>query len=325
VPEEVPVAKAVNAILVGAVLFVLGIALILWGAERFTDGAVRGATLLAVSPFFVGTMVSGLEPENLVTGLAASLGGLHQVALGAVIGAAIFMLTGGLGLALLLVPMDVTIPRAGPAAMTVVLIPFMLVVGSSGGVSRIEGVVLLVVAATLLGWLYRCSPVFLRSAHDDDQGPPSGLRTALLLGAGLVAMTVGGNLVVEGAQRLIGTLGISETVFGMTVVAMGESLEETARMVSPARRGHADLAWGNVVGTVVILLAANLGLIALVTPLRVDPLVLRVHVPYLIGCTVLVAFALASARRLGRVMGAGLVGLYVLYLVLNLQYVRSGG
>jgi Ca2+/Na+ antiporter len=63
VPEEVPVAKAVNTVLVGAVLFVLGIALILWGAERFTDGAVRGAKLLAVSPFFVGTMVSGLEPR----------------------------------------------------------------------------------------------------------------------------------------------------------------------------------------------------------------------------------------------------------------------
>ena len=78
-------------------------------------------------------------------------------------------------------------------------------------------------------------------------------------------------------------------------------------------------------GTVVILLAANLGLIALVPPLRVDPLVLRVHVPYLIGCTVLVAVALARALALGRVMGAGLVGLYVLYLVLNLQYVRSVG
>lgn len=61
----------------------------------------------------------------------------------------------------------------------------------------------------------------------------------------------------------------------MTVVAIGESLEETARMVAPARRGHPDLALGNVVGTIVILLALNLGLIAPVRPLTVDPLVLR--------------------------------------------------
>jgi cation:H+ antiporter len=134
---------------------------------------------------------------------------------------------------------------------------------------------------------------------------------------------VGGKLVVEGAERLIGTLGISETVFGMTVVAIGESLEETARMVTPARRGHPELAWGNVVGTVVILLGANLGVIALVQPLRVDPLVLRFHVLYLVGCTLVVAVAMALAHRLGRRMGALLLLLYVAYLVLNLTVLRT--
>jgi cation:H+ antiporter len=68
--------------LIGGIAFVVGIALVLWGAERFTDGAVRMSALLAVSPFVVGTILSGLEPENLVTGLAAAVGGLHQVALG---------------------------------------------------------------------------------------------------------------------------------------------------------------------------------------------------------------------------------------------------
>jgi cation:H+ antiporter len=321
-PRRCVTEHQMTSLLLGGFLFLIGIILVLWGAERFTDGAVRGAALLAVSPFFVGTVVSGLEPENLVTGLAAGLAGLHQVALGTVIGAAIFMLTAGLGLALLLVPMDVTIPRAGAAAMAVVLIPFTVALGTDGIVSRLEGAILAVVAVVLLVWLYRRSPIFLRPSEDED-GPISGKRTALLLVAGLVAMIVGGTLVVEGAGRLIGSLGISETVFGMTVVAIGESVEETARMVAPARRGHPELAWGNVVGTVVILLAANLGVIALVTPLRVDPLVLHVHVPYLIGCTVLVAIALATARRLGRGMGASLVALYVVYLALNLKYVKA--
>jgi cation:H+ antiporter len=310
--------------LVGAALFIVGVALVLWGAERFTDGAIRTAALFAVSPFFVGTVVSGFEPENLVTGGAAALAQLHQVALGTVIGAAIFMLTAGLGVALLLVPMKVSIPKAGAVAMIVSLIPFTIALWNDGVVSRAEGALLVVVAIGLLGWLYRRSPVFLRPETDEDESSGwanSRARAVLLLAAGLVAMLAGAALVVEGASRLIGSLGISETIFGMTVVAIGESLEETARMVAPARRGHPDLALGNVVGTIVILLALNLGLIALVRPLTVDPLVLRLHAPYLLGCTLLVAMVLAFAQKLGRIMGGFLVVLYVVYLALNLSRV----
>src|SRR3989442_13938009 len=106
----------------------------------------------------------------------------------------------------------------------------------------------------------------------------------------------------------------------MAVVGLGESLEETARMVAPARRGHPELAWGDVGGPVVTLLAFNLGVIALVQPVVVDPLVLRFHASYLLGCTVFVAAALWWASRLGRPMGSALVALYLLYLGLNLVH-----
>ena len=96
--------------LIGAVLLVAGMALVLWGAERFTDGALRTAARFSLSTFYVGAVVSGFEPENLATGAAAAVDGLHQIALGTVIGSAVFMLTGGLGLALLIVPMEVRIP-----------------------------------------------------------------------------------------------------------------------------------------------------------------------------------------------------------------------
>jgi cation:H+ antiporter len=112
--------------LLGMVLLIAGIALVLWGAERFTDGAIRTALRFSLSPFYVGAIVSGFEPENLVTGGAAALGGLPQVALGTVIGASIFMLTAGLGATLLLVPMEVNIPRAGGVGMLLCLVPFAL-------------------------------------------------------------------------------------------------------------------------------------------------------------------------------------------------------
>jgi cation:H+ antiporter len=309
-------------LLLGVVLLVAGMAFVLWGAERFTDGAIRTAIRFALSPFYVGAIVSGFEPENLITGAAAALGGLPQVALGTVIGAAIFMLTAGLGMALLLVPMPVNIPRAGGVAMLLCLVPFALVLWTGATVSRSEGALLVVVAGGLMAWLYTRSPAFLHGAPAGELAAlPSWSRTLGLLVFGLVVMVIGAELVVQGAKMVLSAFPISEIFLGMTVVALGESLEETARMVAPARRGHPELAWGNVVGTIVIFLALNLGVIALIRPLTADPLVLQFHAPYLLGCTFLVAVALLWAKRLGRVMGALLVGLYLLYLAINLRYI----
>ena len=306
----------------GVVLLVAGIALVLWGAERFTDGAIRTALHCSLSPFYVGALASGFEPENLVTGGAAALGGLPQVALGTVIGAAIFMLTAGLGTALLLVPMEVNIPRAGGAAMLLCLVPFALTLWTGSTASRPEGVMLVVVALGLMAWLYRCSSAFLHAMPAAElSAPPSWSRAIGLLVLGLVVIVIGAELVVQGAKMVLRTLPISEVFLGMTVVALGESLEETARMVAPARRGHPELAWGNVVGTVITLLALNLGVITLIRPLAAAPLVLHFHAPYLVGCTLLVAVALLRAKRLGRAMGALLVGLYLLYLAVNMRYI----
>lgn len=311
--------------LIGSLLLIGGIALILWGAERFTDGAVRTAARFSLSTFYVGALVSGFEPENLVTGVTATAEHLPQIALGTVIGSAIFMLTGGLGVTLLLVPMPVRLPREGSLAMMASIVPFAVALWNDGTVSRVEGAVLVLVAASLLVWLYRRSPVFGRASADDvdDDSPPRGSRVravGLLIG-GVAVMLVGAELLVHGVRALLGAVKLSETFLGMVVVGMGESLEETARMVTPARRGHPELAWGNVVGTIVVLVTLNLGIIALVRPITADPLVLRLHAPYLIGCIVLVAVALLWARTLGRAMGAILVGLFLFYLALNVSHI----
>jgi cation:H+ antiporter len=106
----------------------------------------------------------------------------------------------------------------------------------------------------------------------------------------------------------------------MAIVGFGESLEETARMVAPARRGFYEVALGNVVGTTIILLTLNLGLIALLHPVAADPWVLKFHAPYLIACVVLVGALLLAVKRLGRWFGGLLILLYLLYLAVNLRY-----
>jgi cation:H+ antiporter len=185
-------------------------------------------------------------------------------------------------------------------------------------VSRVEGALLAVAALGLMFWLYRRSPVFHRDAEDGR--PASGLKITRLLLVGAAVMVVGAELLVHGARTLLTVAGLSETFLGMVVVGMGESLEEAARMTAPARRGHPELAWGNVVGTTVVLLTFNLGVLALIRPLVADPLVLRVHAPYLVACTLLVAGALLVLPRLGRGAGVVLVVLFAGYLGLNLRH-----
>lgn len=308
--------------LVGVILLIVGIVLVLWGAGKFTDGAVGTAVRFGLSTFYVGAVVSGFEPENLVTGGAAALGSLPQIALGTVIGSAVFMLTGGLGLALILVPMEVRIPKQGGVAMIVSLLLFSICLWNDGTVSRLEGLVLIVAAVGLMVWLYRSSPVFTRARDGEDDGAGSVTQSRIrVLGAlllGVSVMLAGAELVVYGVLGLLASARLSETFLGMAVVGMGESLEETARMVTPARRGHPELAWGNVVGTIVVLLTFNLGVIALLWPLTADPLVLRFHATYLAVCTLLVAAALLTARKLGRRTGGLLVALYLVYLAVNL-------
>ena len=99
--------------LIGLLLLAGGILLVVWGAERLTDGAIGAAGRFGLSTFYVGALVSGFEPENLVPGGAAVLGDLPQVALGTVIGSTVFLLTAALGVTLLAIPMEVRIPRQG--------------------------------------------------------------------------------------------------------------------------------------------------------------------------------------------------------------------
>jgi cation:H+ antiporter len=312
-------------VLIGAVLLVGGIALVAWGAERFTDGAVRTASRFTLSTFFVGAVASGFEPENLVTGVAAALGQLSQIALGTVIGSAVFMLTAGLGLTVLLVPLEVRIPRAGAVAMMLTAVPFAVALWNDGTVSRVEGCGLLAAAVGLMTWLYRRSPIFRgTSVANGDHAPAAEHSSAgkavglLVLGVGV--MVVGADLVVRGVRTLLASVMLSETFLGMAVVGIGESIEEMARMATPARRGHPELALGNVVGTVVGLLLFNQGVIALAGPLVADPLVWRFHAPYLVACVLLVALGLLWARTLGRGFGLVLVGLFLAYVTINLMY-----
>jgi cation:H+ antiporter len=301
------------------VLFVIGVVVVIWATERLLEGLVGLAGLLRVSTFAIAAVLSGFEAENVAVGLAAARREAAELALGTVFGGAIFLVCMALGLGALLYPLRVTLPRGFLIFMAVC--PVLLGVGLIGGrTSRAAGVVLLLAFAAAVFYLVWASRnhTFLeseevREAEEEPRSYPAAVGLTVL---GLIVIAVGGELVTRGAQGIVSVLGLSTLLVGMVVTPAAIEIEEVIRQAVPAREGRPEVAAGNLVGTLLYFLWFNMGLIALIFPVRVAPLVMRLDWPYLIGVTWLATLFFARGQ-VGRAEGLFLVGLYGAYIVLH--------
>jgi cation:H+ antiporter len=188
-----------------------------------------------------------------------------------------------------------------------------------GVLSRLDGAVLFAAFALAVLELLRLSRRGLdirptgelaeTLEHDGQRPPARALGLLVLPLAGLVA---GSELLVAGSQRLLERFGLSETVYGMTLLALAVSVEELARELPAARRGRPEISFGNVAGSVLAFFLCNAGVIALVRPVAVDPSVMRFYLPV---CLMTVAFATAclATLRVPRWAGGVLIGAYVVF------------
>jgi cation:H+ antiporter len=304
------------------IMFLLGIALIVWATERFVEGMIGSALFLGVSTFALGVVFGGFDAENLGTGIAAGLKDLPGISMGTIIGSSIFLLGAAVGVTAFLVPLRVEVPRkyiyltlASPAPMLL----FML----DGTLSRMDGLALLLISVPLIAYIVRDSRNHSFIEEDEEfeevleerEEKPSWYFPALMLG-GLALIIAGAELLVRGAKGIIQGFGITDTLLGMVFVAAAVSFEEVARMVVPAYRGRPEISVGNILGTVLFFVLFNAGLIALISPLRIDASIVSFHFP-----AMMVVLAAASAfmlrGRITRLNGAALMALYGLYLTLN--------
>ena len=193
---------------------------------------------------------------------------------------------------------------AATGAAALLPIPLM----SDGYLSRLDGGVLLVAFAPLFAAIFRARRA--GSAPPAEHDRPG--RPVLRVIAGVAGLVIGAELLVFGADRVVDELGVSETVFGLLVVAAAVSFEEVVLEALPAHRGFPELSVGNALGTVVFLLTASLGTIVLVRPLEVPDAVRGVHSPALAAAAAL-ALALLWRGRLGRAEGVVLLVAYAAY------------
>ena len=268
----------------------------------------------------VGVLLAGAEPEELLTAVLASAQGRPGLAAGDALGANVTMLTAALGLAGLLRPLPVgrRVRRyaVGAAAAGLLAVGALL----DGRVSRVEGGLLLVAYAVLVGavWrLERTPPAIgeLAALDDDDLSPRSPALALLLAVVGLALMTAGGAAAVEGAVRVVAALGRTDEAVGLVVLGLATTAELFALVPAAARRGVEEVAVAAVVGSAAYNATMTLGAAAVVAPLVVEGLL----GPALLAAALPLAVVVAGVSgRLGRSAGAALAVSYALFVVLVL-------
>ena len=312
-------------IVVALFLLVVGTGLLLAGADWFLDGAGDLARALGVSALVLGVLLAGLEPEEMLTAAIASARGAPALAVGNVVGTNVTIVTAALGLSALLSPMviDRRVRRQAVIATLVSIVPMVLLF--LGTVTRLEGVLLLVVFVGYTFLLLRTDREAVQrlAEHtgdddDDDQkgySPPRlPWKPVLLTFGGLVAMALGGPAIVEGALHLAQVIGLSQGVVGATIVSLGTGAEMIALGVSAARKKRSDILVGGILGSFAYNLLVTLGLAAAIRPLPVDFHVIFLALPVMIAVH-LVLLTLIWYGKIPRTMGGLLVAIYLAYLI----------
>ena len=295
---------------VGIVAFAGGLVLLVAAVERLVATMQAWAVAAGMSGVVLSALVLGVDLESTATGVAATLDDLPGTALGSSIGAAIFLLSAGLGLAGVFVPFEVRAPRpllVASGAAPLVAVVLML----DGRLTRLDGAVLVASGAALF-WLIARARHATAPTPTPTPTPDPPTRLPLRLAAALAGLVLGAELLVAGTERIVDRLDLSETAFGLLVVGAAVSFEEVVLELLPAYRGFPELTVGNALGTLVFLVAPSLGVIALVRPLDVAHDVRVLHAPVLLGATAL-AIALLARGRIGRPGGALLLAAYVAY------------
>jgi cation:H+ antiporter len=307
------------------VQLLLGFALLYFGAEWFVKGAAGLGRRLGVRPLVIGlTVVAyGTSMPELVVSTVAAISGSGIIALTNAIGSNIANLGLILGITAMLSPIPAEsrlVRREAPIlAIVTFALPLLLL---DGVVSRWDAALLLLGAGvfTYVTARFGLEDVGTAALVEEDAemaGAPRAVRTRTLsglTGIGLVLLLGGGQLFVAGAVAFATSIGMSERVIGLTIVAVGTSMPELAASVVAALRGHSDIALGNVIGSNIFNILFVIGGAGMVRPL-VEPVEnLRFDLSVLGAVTLFALLLLVLRRRVSRISGAILTLGYLVFL-----------
>lgn len=295
------------------ILLPIGLFLLIKGADIMVDGASAMARKLRVPPLIVGlTVVSfGTSAPEAAIGIASGITGGGAISLGNVIGSNFFNLLAVIGVTALVIPLtaerdvirrDMPVNFLATGALAIAML--------DGVIVWYESLAFLIALGIYLFVVIKNAPN--GRAEEDEHGHAWLVAIMMALG-GLVAIVIGGDTVVDNAKIIAANFGMSETLIGLTVVALGTSLPELVTSLTAARKGEDGIAVGNAVGSCLFNILFILGISGIVRPLAVEgELIADVWLLATVSVAVYI-FALKD-KRIGRAEGAVCVALYAVYI-----------
>ena len=316
------------------IAILIGLAILVWSADVFIDGATALAKKFSVPSFLIGVLILGIgtsAPEMVVSVLAA-LEGSPELALGNAYGSNIINIALVLGATVLISPIII---RKGIVKRDLPLLLLVTAIAAwqlrDGILSQADGLVLLVLLFAVLGLQIVLSIREGYHEHEDDSADSDETELSIARGLGslllgMLMLVISSRAIVWGAVELATLWGLSELIIGLTIVAVGTSLPELVSSLSAARKGEHDMALGNIIGSNVFNTLAVVGLATVIAPISADPVILSRDVMAMGLLTVLLValcvFAFTKKRQFGRTSGATLVLFFVGYTAWLIQSVN---
>jgi cation:H+ antiporter len=308
-------------IMIALVLFGVGLGLIIFFAEQLVKGVVGTSIGFGLSTFLLSVIFIGFDPDNLAVGTVASAEEATGIALGSILGGAMVAVALAFGISALVAPM--TFAQVPPQVLAVQMLAVVLLAALAldGQLSRVDGGILLIGFGLAILYLVRLGrrgldiQAFGEVGHRLQKGNIPGKWPSVgLFILSLVAIVVGSEMLVSGAQTLLKRFEISDLPFGMTILAFLVSIEELERELPAARQGRPDISFGNVLGSILAFFLCNAGIIALVQPVPVDHTVLRFYLPLAFITTAIVS-GFMLAKRVPWWAGGVFILLHAVFIV----------
>ena len=315
-------------------VLVVGFLFLIKGADGLIDGSSSIARRFGLSTFFIGlTVVAfGTSTPELVVSLMASISGNSGIALGNILGSNISNTLLILGVAACIAPLAVkktTITKELPFLLlsilaVAILVNDLIIDGfNPNGLTRIDGLILVLFFSIFVYYTFGISQekdnIYQKtvgSLREQKVKVDSIKFSVLKIIVGMIALTIGGQLIVKGAVAIADVWGMSEALIGLTIVAIGTSLPELAASIMAAKKGNTDIAVGNVIGSNIFNLLWVLGLSSIIHPIDY---VLELNIDFVIlfGITIilLVTIYIGKKNILGRFEGFSLVLMYLAYMI----------
>ncbi len=307
--------------LIQILVLAVGFTMLVKGADWFVDGAAGIAAKFGIPPLVIGLTIVAMgtsAPEAAVS-ITSAIKGNAGITVGNVVGSNIMNILVILGLASLITPIAVQ------KSTVKVEIPFMLFVtglllalGYSGNqIGFTEGVVLWAAFLVYLGYLLWSAKKNPAEAEEERLRPVWKLLLLVAVGMGLILW--GSDLAVDAASAIAKMLGMSDRLIGLTIVALGTSLPELVTSVAASRKGEADIAIGNIVGSNIFNILFVAGTTALITPVAFEPgFVIDTLIAAAAG--VLLWVCVFRKRKLSRLGGGVMLAAYAVYFVYLVRF-----